>query len=331
MWRRPGAEHRHRVPVGRLDEDRRGRAGDLGGLPAHHAAEADDPGVVGDDEVAGVERAGGAVEGRELLALARPAYDDRALQPVGVVAVDRAAGLEHHVVGDVDGERDGSHPGRGDALDHEVRRRGRRVEAVDPPGHEHRASLGVLDDHGVALVVGRRGVAQRRVAEAARPVDGDQHLAGDAAQGQGVGPVGVDLELDDLLVEAEHRTDVLAGLAGVGRQHDDAVVVLAEAELAGRADHAGGEVAVGLAGADLEAAREHAAGQHRDDEVAGREVVGAADDALRLAGAVGVTDVDGAPVDGLAVLLRLRLHREDPADHQRAGDLAAGADDAPRA
>ena len=122
-------------------------------------------------------------------------------------------------------------------------------------------------------------------------------------------------------------TDVLAGLAGVGRQHDDAVVVLAEAELAGRADHPGGEVAVGLAGADLEAAGEHAAGQHRDDEVARREVVGPADDALRLAGAVGVTDVDGAPVDGLAVLLRLRLHREHPADHQRTGDLAAGAVD----
>ena len=43
-----------------------------------------------------------------------------------------------------------------------------------------------------------------------------------------------------------------------------------------------------------------------------------------LAGAVGVADVDGAPVDGLAVLLRLGLHGEHPADDQRAGDLVAG-------
>ena len=102
------------------------------------------------------------------------------------------------------------------------------------------------------------------------------------------------------------------------------VVVVAEAELAGGADHPGRDVAVGLARGDLEPAGQHAAGQHDHDEVAGREVVGAADDALRLAGAVGGADVDGAPVDGLAVLLRLRLHREDAADHQRAGDVVAG-------
>ena len=140
-----------------------------------------------------------------------------------------------------------------------------------------------------------------------------------------VGAVGVDLELDDLLAEVEQVEDVVAGLTGVGGQHEDAVVVLAEAELLGRADHPGGDVAVGLARGDLEAAGQHAAGEYDDHEVARLEVVGAADDALRLAGAVGVRDVDGAPVDGLAVLLRLGLHGEHAADDERSGDVVAGA------
>ena len=131
-------------------------------------------------------------------------------------------------------------------------------------GHPSASSTTTGWPSSLAAGVSRSAGSRKPLAPSTETSD----LAGDAAQGQRVGPVGVDLELDDLLVEAEHRTDVLAGLAGVGRQHDDAVVVLAEAELAGRADHAGGEVAIGLAGADLEAAREHAAGKHRDDEVA---------------------------------------------------------------
>ena len=170
---------------------------------------------------------------------------------------------------------------------------------------------------GVSRTAGSRIVA--------RALDRDQHLAGDAADGQRVRAVGVDLELDGLLVEAEQRAYVLAGRACVGRQHDDPVVVLADAELARGADHPGRDVAVGLARGDLEPAGQDSAGQHDDDQVARREVVGAADDALRLTGAVGVGDVDGAPVDGLAVLLRLGLHREHAADHERAGDVATGA------
>ena len=44
----------------------------------------------------------------------RPAYDDRSLELVAVVAVDRLAELEHHVVGDVDRQRDRPHPGQPD-------------------------------------------------------------------------------------------------------------------------------------------------------------------------------------------------------------------------
>ena len=288
-----------------LDEDRRGGIRHLGRLPAHHAAEPDDSGVVGHDEVARVQLPVGAVEGGQPLTVARTSYDDRAAHLVGVVAVDGATGLEHDVVGDVDRQRDRPHPGGGDPLGDEVRRGRVRVEAPHRAGDEDRAAFGVLHHDRVALVVGRGRVAHGGIAEVARALDRDQHLAGDAADGQRVRAVGVDLELDGLLVESEQGAYVLAGLAGVGGEHDDPVVVLADAELARGTDHPGRDVAVGLARGDLEPAGQDSPGQHDDDQVARREVVGPADDALRLTGAVGVGDVDGAPVDGLAVLLRL--------------------------
>ena len=59
-------------------------------------------------------------------------------------------------------------------------------------------------------------------------------------------------------------------------------MVVAEAQLAGRADHAVGDVAVGLAGRDRERPGQHGAGQRDGDQVADGEVGGAADDAARL-------------------------------------------------
>ena len=246
---------------------------------AHHAGEADRAAVVGDQQVLGRQGAGHVVEGGELLALGRPAYDDRAGQLVAVVAVDRLAELEHHVVGDVDGQRDRPHAGELDPAG-DVPRGGRgRVEAGDGAGHEHRAAVGRLDADRVAVVVRRRHVAVRRVVE--RHVVGDGRLAGDAAQRQRVGAVGVDLELDHVVAQAQQGDRVVARLhvAVDARVEDqDAAVVVAGAELAGGADHPVGHVAVGLAGGDLETAGQHRAGQRHDDQVAGREVVGAADD-----------------------------------------------------
>jgi len=321
-----GAEHRGGVPVSGLDQDVGRGLRHLGGLPAHDAAEADDAGVVGDDEIslrAGGQRAVGAVEGGQPLALAGAADADGALELVGVVAVDRAADLEHHVVGDVHGQRDRAHPRLLEAARHPVRGGRCGVEAGDLAGDEDRAAGGVLDLDRVALAVGCGQVAVGGVVET--DAVGERGLARDAAQRERVGAVGVDLELDDLLVEPEDVERTVAGGTGVGGKHDDAVVVLAQTELAGRADHARRDVPVGLACGDLEAAGQHPAGEHHDHQVAGGEVVGAADDALRLAGAVRGADVDGAPVDRLAVLLRLGLHRQHSTDHERAGDVGAGA------
>jgi hypothetical protein len=322
-----GAEHRDRIPVGSLDHDLGRVVVEFGGLPTHHAAEADQAGVVGDDQVLGRQGAVGTVQGRQALAVAGAAYDQRPLKAVAVVAVDRPTGLQHHVVGDIDRQRDRPHPGRGDPLGDEVRRRGGRVEAGDGARHEHVAPVRVLDHDRVAVLVGRGCVTQRRVTEVGRTLDRHGDLSRDAAQRECVRPVGVDLELDDLLVESQHPTRVLARLARAFGEHDDPVVILADAEFARRADHARGEVAVRLARADLEVPRKYAAGQDAHDQIAGLEVVRTADDPLRFAGAVGIPDVHGAPVDRLAVLLRLGLHREHAADDERALDLGAGAVD----
>ena len=98
----------------------------------------------------------------------------------------------------------------------------------------------------------------------------------------------------------------LQQLDGVGadlvlrRQHDDAVrAVVAHAQLVAGADHAVRDPAVGLARGDREVAGQHGAGQDHDDLVADGEVAGAADDLLRLAGAVGLADVDRAEADRL--------------------------------
>jgi hypothetical protein len=317
-----GAEHGHRVPVRRLDQHARGGRGHLRVLPAHDAAEPDDPGVVGDDQVLVRERPVVAVEGGEPLALPGTTHPDRTGELVRVVPVDGAAELVHDVVGHVDGERDRSLPHQHQPTRHPARCGRGGVEPGDRAGDEDRAALGVVDHDRIALVVGHGGLADGGVVEG--HAVGHRGFARDPTQRQRVGAVGVDLELDDLVAQVEEVEHVVAGPAGIGRQHEDPIVVLAEPELLGGADHPGGEMPVGLAGGDLEASGEHPTGQHDDHEVAGGEVVRPAHDALRLTGAVGSPDVDLAPVDGLAVLLRLGLHRQDAPDHQRAGDVVAG-------
>ena len=78
-----------------------------------------------------------------------------------------------------------------------------------------------------------------------------------------------------------------------------------------------------LRAAIAEVAGQHGAGQDHHDLVADGEVAGAADDLLRLAGAVGLADVDRAEADRLLEALQL-LDGQHLADDQRA--LEAGAE-----
>ena len=178
---------------------------------------------------------------------------------------------------------------------------------------------GVVDPHGEALARERDlqvgGIVERQV-------EREGGVAGHPTHRECIAAVGIDLELEHLVVQAEQRGRVVAGL-GVHVEHEDAAGIAEQAELRRRADHAVGDVAVGLAGADGEAAGQHRARQGDDDQVVDAEVVGTADDAARLC----LSDVDRAPLDGLAVLLRLVLGAQHATHDERAFEAGAGGVD----
>src|SRR5699024_3036029 len=90
-----------------------------------------------------------------------------------------------------------------------------------------------------------------------------------------------------------------------GDGDDAGAGAVVEAELGGGAHHALGDLAVGLAGGDLEWARQHGARQGDDHVVALGEIAGTTDDVLRLAGAVGLADGDLTVADRLLEALQL--------------------------
>ena len=114
-------------------------------------------------------------------------------------------------------------------------------------------------------------------------------------------------------------------------------MVLADAQFADGGDHAGRQVAVGLARGDAEVAGQDGTGKGDHHFVALNEVVGAADDALD-AGRVDAVAGEGlllafrdnpdlAPVDGLAVGLRFLDDAQHLAHHNRALQGVRGAVD----
>ncbi len=242
---------------------------------------------------------------------------------------------EHHVVGDVDREADRAHPRLAQASGQPGRAGRGGVDAAHRAGHEP-VRTGPAADGGVVrdadwvshARAGGGQQAQGRVGERRPGAVGV--LAGDPAHAQAVTAVGGDVDLDGPFGQAEQLQSVLAGdeprdVHAEAVQDDDPLVVLAQAELLRRADHAVGDVAVRSARGDDEPAGQHRTGQRHDDQVARAEVVRPADDAARLGGPVGAVraDVDRAPVDGLAVLLRLRVGGEDTTHHDGTRDVAA--------
>ncbi len=142
----PGAARdRHRVEVRGLDQYIRRRAGDLCRSPAHHTGEADRARPVRDQQVLRVERPRLAVEGLQLLAPRGTAHDEPAADLVQIVAVDGLAQLEHHVVGDVDHQRNRPDAGEHQARDHPGGSRAGRVDPADHPGHEDGGTDAVTD------------------------------------------------------------------------------------------------------------------------------------------------------------------------------------------
>ena len=153
----------------------------------------------------------------------------------------------------------------------------------------------------------------RRDVERQREVRGE--LARDADDAHRVGAVGRDREIEHDVVEAEHLAHVGAE-RGVGRELENAVVVVAEAELAGRAQHPLRHLTADLAALDLEVAGQVRADRRERHDHARFDVRRAAHDAHRTVAGVDVGEAD-------AIGVGMRQDVEDPRD-DHAADLAAG-------
>src|SRR4029453_2276525 len=148
-----------------------------------------------------------------------------------------------------------------------------------------------------------------------------RRLAGDAAHGQDVAPVGGGLDVQDAVAQVD-RLDHVDPDRGVGRQDQDPGVVVDHAQLPGRGQHAVGPGAADLAAADLDPAGQLGPGRGPGDHVAGGEVAGAADHRAVLAAGV---DADQDQPVGVGVLGDL----EDPGGEdagQGVADPGGGLD-----
>ena len=246
--------------------------------------------------------------------------------------MQRLADGEHDVVGDVDGQRDRAHPRLLESALHPQRGPG---GGVDPAHHSCDVPVapalpadrcGIVEDDGEAVLVGLGDVEVGRVGE--RRAGAVGVLAGHSADAQRVAAVRGDVDLDGLGVQTEQRDGVGADgyvpQTQLG-QPDDPGVVVTQAELRGRANHALGDVSVGRAGRDREPTGQQGTGTDHDDRVSGLEVVRPADDAHRTALPVvaDVPHIDAAPPYRLAVPLRLVDELEHPPDHQWSAHPAA--------
>ena len=228
------------MPVGSLDQHAGGRRDNLGGRPSHHACQGNRARRVGHDDVAGCQRAFHPVQGLQPLTLLGPPEDDLAAgYGIRIECMDRVTELPHHVVGHVHHVGDGPLPDSQKPQLH-PKRRGTDPHAVHLVGNEARARFRIADRHfeGRGLRAGRE--ARGDVTQRDLPVGGQ--LAGQSPDAHAVAPIGGDAHVKHHVAQADHLLQGAAQVVLGGRaqlvQDQDAVVVIAQPELAGRGDHA---------------------------------------------------------------------------------------------
>ena len=231
-----------------------------------------------------------------------------AAQPIQVERVRRLPAFQHHVVGDVDDVGDRPHPRECEPALHPLRRRSHRH--ADAPGREPGRTVGSVDHD--RDVVGVTRDVDGGLGHGERQIEVRGEIPCHPGHRHRVGPVRRDRQVEDHLVQTELVAHVGAEL-GVGPQREDAVVVVAEPELARRAEHAVAHLAADLAPLEREAARQRRARRCvRHDHAVG-DVRRAAHD---RGGAVAELDVAELELVGVGV----RPDGED-ARHPHAGDL----------
>ena len=107
----PRAGNGDLLKVGSLNQHVNGPGIDLSGGPAHDTGNPNSTAFIGDQQIFSVEFADFAVEGFQRLAGYRATHHNLTGDLIGVVEVQRLAQLQHDVVGNVHGQRDGADAG----------------------------------------------------------------------------------------------------------------------------------------------------------------------------------------------------------------------------
>ena len=239
----------------------------------------------------------------------------------GVEDVQRAVAVVGEEVGDVDEGGDGAQADGAQAV-LQPGGRGAVADAADQAADEERAGLagdvgGEIDRDraGEGAGDGDDGGGDER-AEAA-----GGEVAGDAGDAEGVGAVGGDGDVDDR-VEGDD-VDVAGADRRVGRELDDAVVLVGELHLALGEHHAVALDAADLADLDRGVDAGDVVAGLRDHHLdAGTRVRGAADDLLLAVGGQHAAD---AELVGVGVGVRLE-HLADGEGGQRLAGIADALD-----
>ena len=183
-----------------FQQDVLGFGSDLTIHAAHHAGDAEHTGAaltvrgIGDQQIFDAQIVILAVQCGELLTFVGATHHDRAFDLIQIVGMHRLSQVEHHVVGDIHCQGDGTHACAGQAATHPIRRMAGRIEALDRASVIAIASnhtvnrIIVVDDHfDVGLGAFRQALGDRRLL-----VQGDSRI--------GVGRTG------GMMVFARHAT-----------------------------------------------------------------------------------------------------------------------------
>ncbi|MNZ51454.1 hypothetical protein D3C78_692690 [compost metagenome] len=304
------------VEEGALEEQVAGVGGDAAVLATHHAGDGQGALVVGDHQGVGAQGHFLAVQQHQLLASLGHAHADAALDLGKIEGMHRLAQLEHHVVGHVDCRVDGAHVGTAQTLDHPQRSRARQVDVADHPAEVARAGLAGQHFDVAHFVMHRRYRGNDRAGH--RSIVQGTNFTGQTDNRQAVAAVGGQVDLDAGIVEVEVAANVLAHRR-IGGQLEQAVVLFADLQFGGRAEHAERLDAAQLGLLDLEVLAQHRA-DHGEGDLDPR--AGIRRTADHLEGFAAIAHLADAQLVGVRVLFGCK----DLADHHAAEDPGGGGD-----
>ncbi len=278
-----GAQDPRAREICALQQDVAGLLGDLGGGSTHHAGQGDGTLQVADEQVLRRQGALHVVEGHQPLAVARVAHDDAgAGEPVHVERVERLAQFEHGVVRGVHHVRDRAHARGGETRLHLQGAHPRGIHAADDPGEVVGAALGSVEadrGHRGGLLI---GFMQLEIGRTQGDARAGRDLTRHAVHAEEVRAVGLNLDVEDGIVQTEDGLDVVPHAEPLARVEDqDPEMDVRDVQLPRRAEHPVGDDAPELAwGEGLREDRHARAGLRPRHEVAGDEVPHAGADHL---------------------------------------------------